>query len=180
MANTAATQGTEDDVFTFPSSQQEFPLAPEGHHKVIVARALFSMRENTFAPEKGKQPTVSLMLQSDQKYRDETTKEDRHYNLFKTFKISDHVKSGMFDFFHSVLGIDVPLNEKKQIVLERKIEKKDDREIVHMPQFENLEFSVIVKHKPNDEGKMRDSVDSIFSSPEQKASNALLFQAPQA
>jgi hypothetical protein len=175
-----ATQSTED-VFSIPSSQKEFPLAPEGLHEVIVARATYSLRDNTFAPEKGKQHTVSLMLQSKQEYLDETTQQKKHHNLFKTMKISDHEKSGMYDFFQSVLGMPVPLNEQKNIVLERKVMKLEDGgEKITFPQFENLQFSVIVKHEKREDGKTRDSVDSLFASPEQKASNAALFCSAKA
>ena len=193
MADTAQTTpgAAEDDVFTFESAaNKEYPLAPQGQHDVIIARALFQMRENSFKPEAGKQPTVQLMLQSRQQYKaeDGTMK---NYNLFKTMKISDHPKSGMFEFFRDVLGGEVPLVEvdnadgtkSKRIKLERKTEKVEDGEDrIHLPQFENLEFAVIVKHEKKDDGsgKMRDFIDSVFASPEQKASNLALFRAPQA
>lgn len=174
----ANTQGNENE-FTFASANKEYPLAPEGLHKVTVKRALFSMRDNKFQPEKGKQPTVSLMMISDQKYKDESTGEERNYSLFKTMKISDHEKAGMYDFFKSALGMDVPLNDKKQIVLRRHVEKVEDGDDrVHIPQFEGLSFSVLVKHKQGDDGEMRDKVESIVATPEEKGSNALLFSAP--
>lgn len=176
----AINQGTEDQL-TFASANKEYPLAPEGLHKVSVKRALFSMKDNKFQPEKGKQPTVSFMMVSDQSYQDETTGEKRNYTLFKTMKISDHEKAGMLDFFKSVLGMDVPLNEKKQIVLRRHVEKVEDGDDrVHIPQFEGLTFSVLVKHKKGDDGEMRDKVESFVATPEEKAFNAQLFLSPNA
>lgn len=182
MADMPSTQVPQNDEFTFESAaNKEFPLAPEGVHKVKVVRALFSMRENTFKPEAGKQPTVQLMIQSDQQYKPEGSTEVKNYNLFKTMKISDHEKSAMFEFFRDVLGTTVPLNDQKKIVLARKIEKVEDGEDrVHLPQFEDLEFSVVVKHEKKDDGKIRDFIDTVLASPEQKASNALLFSSPQA
>jgi len=179
MADTAS-QGTTEDEFTFASAaSKEYPLAPEGLHQVIVARALFSMKD-AFKPKfAGEQsPTVQLMLQSRQTYKDEESGLEKPYKLFKTMKISDHMDSGMFDFFQKTMGIAIPLKDKK-IILKNKVEKvdgKDDQ--VKLPQFENLEFAVTVIHKMGDDGKKRDKIDSIVAcSAEQKASNARLFSA---
>lgn len=180
MADTPSTQGTEDDVFTFSSDQsREFPLAPEGPHDVVVKRALFTMRDNTFAPEKGKQPTVSLMLESSKTYKDEVSGLDKNHTLFKTFKISDHEKSSMFAFFRDVMGTGVPLNDKKQIALRRKVVERDEGEPhTHLTQFEGLKFSVLVKHVKKEDGEgVRDKVDSVFASTEQKAANVSSFSA---
>lgn len=182
MAESPSTQGTEDDVFTFESAaNKEFPLAPEGPHQVIVEKAIFSLKENKFKPAAGKQPTVSLHLLSTQEYEDKETKNKRRYKLFITMKISDHEKATMFDFFNSVLGMPVPLTEDKKITLANKKVKpkegEEGEEKIHLPQFENLEFSIIVKHKKGeDDGKMRDRVDSWFATPEQKVANAALFR----
>lgn len=191
MADTPSTPSgaAEDDIFSFESvAEKTYPMAPEGQHKVVVSRATYKLRDNTFSPEKGKQHTVNLMLQSDQKYKDDKGGEVP-YNLFVTLKVSDHADSLMLDFFKSVLGIPVPLREvgeegakRKQIFFERKIEKVEDGEDrIHFPQFENLEFMVVVKHKKGkNDDKIRDRVDSWFATPEQKASNLALFHAPQA
>ena len=177
----ANNQGTEDTL-SFASANKEYPLAPEGIHKVTVKRALFQMRENSFKPEAGKQPTINLMLVSDQTYEDETTGEKRNYTLFKTMKISDHEKATLPEYFKSVMGMDIELNDKKQIVLRRLIEKKEDGEdAVHFPQFEGQTFSVLVKHKKGDDGDMRDRVDSFVpGTAEEKAFNAAIFRAPAA
>lgn len=187
MADTASQQGAEDDLFTFESAaSKEYPLAPIGEHQVIVARALFQMRDNSFKPEAGKQPTVQLMLQSRQQYKGEDG-QMRPYNLFKTMKISDHQKSGMFEFFRDILGTTVPLVDvkkedgtvAKRIQLSRKIEKVDGAEDrIHMGQFENLEFKVVVKHEKKEDGsgKTRDFIDSMYATPEQQKANADLFR----
>lgn len=191
MADAPTPQGQQDDdLFTFESAaSKEFPLAPVGEHDVTVARALFSMRENSFKPEAGKQPTVSLMLSSTKQYNDDSSGEMKPYNLFKMMKISDHTKSGMFEFFRDIMGMTVPLVDvekvaedgtktmAKKIQLARKIEKVEGGEDrVHMPQFENLSFKVVVKHETKDDGKKRDFIDSMYATPEQIKANADLFR----
>lgn len=173
-----ATPRLENDEFSFASSNKEYPLAPEGVHRVTVKRALFSMRDNKFAPEKGKQPSVSLLCQSDQTYKDEATGETRTYNLFKTMNISDNEKSNFLKFFQSALGLtEIPLTGGR-FTLKRVIEKVEDGEDkVHLPQFEGMTFSVVVAHKKGDDGEMRDVIDSIFTSPEEKAANQSRFRA---
>lgn len=168
---------------SFPTANKAFPVPPEGQHSVIVVRATFKMMDNKFSPSKGPQPVLCIMMQSDQKYTNDDGEEKNH-NLFKMLKISDHEMSSMHDFFKSCVGIDVPFDaEKKEIVFTQlKQEFEDGRgekqERIVFPQFENLQFSVVVKHKQGDDGDVRSIVDSWFASPEQKESNAQWFNAP--
>lgn len=181
MADSAA-QTPGADEFTFPSSEsREFPLAPEGVHQVQVSRALFKMRDpHPQSKLVGKQPAIQLMLESKTTYKGEDGKE-RPYNLFITMTIGNNPKSNMYKFFQSILGIDVPLNANKKITFTPpKVETVPDKEDnLHMTQFEDLSFSVIVKHEKKDDGsgKMRDFVETYFASPEEKALNAQLFRS---
>ncbi len=168
---------------SFPSSaDKEYPLCPEGSSKVIVARALLVMKKkpakflNEGEDPNKEYPHVQLMLQTDKKYKDGDI--EKNNNVFYTMKVSDHKKATLVDFFKSVLGIDIPLSPEKTITFVTNKEMTEDSERMHLPQFENLEFDVVVKHRKSEDGsKTFDNVDSVFASPEQKALNAHLFSA---
>lgn len=186
MADSAVTP-PGDDEFTFESTaDKKYPMCPEGVHKVIVEKAVFSMKDNY--QQTAKVPTITLWLVTrEASYEDEQTKEKRNYRLFKTLKVSDHKKANMADFFDKVCGIPVPLKEvkkpdgtvAKRIYLgPRSVEKSDnDEEEVQYKQFENLEFSVLVEHKiPEGGTEKKDRISAVVAcSPEQKQYNAKLF-----
>lgn len=192
MADSPSTIGAaEDDTFTFESTaNKQYPLAPEGVHDVVVARALHFYKENPFDKEKKKQHTIQMMLQSKQTYKGDDGKEVP-YNLFLTMKISDHRDANMPAFFRDVLGIDIPyITAKRPDGTEAKrihfvppkveqVEDGEDRE--HMEQFEKLEFQIVVKHEEKKDGSgKKDKVDSIIPcSAEKKAFNAAIFRAPE-
>lgn len=185
MADMPSTSGApEDDVFSFDSAaSKEFPLCPEGPSEVVVVRALFTMKKKQAKYLKPNEdpnkeyPNVSLMLQTDKMYEDEGQK--KPHNVFYGMKISDHKKATMYDFFHSAFGIDIPLSADKKIKLANKIETdKEGKKLVHLPQFENIRFGVIVKHERSEDGsKTYDAVDSVFATADQKRANAALFSA---
>lgn len=176
-------QGAEDDAFTFSSTAaKEYPLCPEGPANVIVSRAQLVMKKKPAKFVKATEdankeyPYINLMLQTDKKY--EQDGEQRPHNIFYSMKVSDHAKATMTDFFLSVLGTPVPLSTEKTIKLTVKKETRDDKQVTNFPQFVNMQFSIVVKHKASEDGsKTFDNVDSIFATPEQKASNAAMFSA---
>lgn len=187
-APTPAQAAAEDDLTFESSTDKKYPMCPEGAHKFIVKKAVFEMRDNFQRTEKV--PTITLhCFTVDAKYMDTSKNEERAYRLFETFKVSDHAKSNMLDFFAKVCGIPVPFKEvenadgtkSKRIYLGPKtkvtVEDKDDE--IHYKQFENLEFMASVIHKEKEDGSgLKDKIDTIIAcSAEQKAFNAKLFTA---
>lgn len=186
----STTPGAEDDLFSFDSSfesvaDKKYPLCPEGVQRVIVDKALFSMKDNF--QKTGKVPTITLYLSTlDAKYEDETTKEKRSFRLFETLKISDHKKSNMLDWFDKVCGTPVPLVEvtkadgskPKRIWLGKRVtEKTEDGEEVRYKAFEGIEYSVLIEHKiPEGGTDKKDKIAAIVAvTPEKKAEHAKLF-----
>jgi len=190
MADTASTTpGAEDDVFSFDTgfesvADRKYPLCPEGVQRVIVDKAVFSMKDNF--QKTAKVPTITLWLSTlDAKYEDESTKEKRSFRLFETLKISDHKKSNMLDWFEKVCGgmtyveATKPDGQKaKRIWLgPRSVEKTEEGEEIRYKVFDHIEYSVLIEHKVPEGGtEKKDRIAAIVACPEdKKAANKKLF-----
>lgn len=181
----ANSMGSEDEFSFAPAPSFVRPLASVGPHNCVSSMVLFEKKAPyTKVDSKGNAnplvPTVTVLCKSEETYEGPNGEQDAHM-FWHSMPLSLNEESKMGKFFLGVLGLAVPVTANGEIDLRPVFtdQDKDGGPRHRLPRLEGLKFTVVnsigkTKMGPN-QGKPKNSIDSIFATTDQKKANAANF-----